>query len=213
MMKLNHEIVTLLLIGAVFAVSTGCSTPGSVRQLSLTTSANVAVFSEQLKNFADGHAKIAEARAQTYADEVRRVADLRAKLDNLVAVQKIAGTPNNLVLYQQILDESDRQAAVHASLYATQALTLAQVEKSLVTISAPSKQLDSLAKRFSDLAAEESPAEQATALYSFYSDVREDVNKDLNQRDAAIKSLPTGPRPQATNALQNVEATIKTLAN
>jgi hypothetical protein len=204
------EFKSLYALIAILAVS-GCSTPRSVRQLSDRTSANLASLSDQLKRFAEGHANIAEARAQTYAGEIRAVSELRQRLDNLIAIKKISGQGDVLTSFQEILEESDRQAAAHAALLAEQQKTFAEVTVSLEKVSVPSKQLDELSKNLSSLTANESLTDRAKALYQFYSDVRKETEKKLKDQDDKSKALKSPAEGDAKSPLGKTEKLLKKL--
>jgi outer membrane murein-binding lipoprotein Lpp len=210
MRNLKFKYLYVVLAGLTV---TGCSTPRSVRQLSDRTSANLATLSDQLKRLAEGHANIAQARAQTYAAETRAVSELRQKLDNLIAIRRISGQGDILTSFQVILNESDRQAAAHAALQKEQQDTFAEVTASLEKVSVPSKQLDELSKNLSSLTADESLTDRAKALYQFYSDVRNETEKRLKDQADSTKTLKSTARASDKNPLGESEELLKTLIN
>jgi hypothetical protein len=206
------EFTPLYALIAILAVS-GCSTPRSVRQLSDRTSANLASLSDQLKRFAEGHANIAEARAQTYAGEIRAVSELRQRLDNLIAIKKISGQGDVLTTFEAILDESDRQASAHAALLNEQQNTFSEVTASLERVSVPSKQLDVLSKNLSSLTANESLTDRGKALYQFYSDVRKETEKKLRDQEDKTKTLKSPAGGDAKSPLGKTEELLTKLIN
>lgn len=210
MRTLKFKYLYAVLAGLIV---TGCSTPRSVRQLSDRTSANLASLSDQLKRFAEAHANVAEARAQTYAAETRAVSELRQRLDNLIAIRRISGQDDVLANFQAILDESDRQAGAHAALRKEQQNTFAEVTASIEKVSIPSKQLDELSKNLSSLTADESLTDRAKALYQFYSDVRNETEKKLKEQADNAKTLKSAARAGDKNPLAKSEELLKPLVN
>jgi hypothetical protein len=200
-MKIDKNKTICVLLALSFAFLSGCATPKSVVDLETKTSLNTASLSLQLQAFAANHQKIAAAREQTYAGEVTATADLQAKLDNLVAIQRIAGNTDIVALYQNILNESDLEESNHEATVNLLTETVAQVNQGVAKVAAPSKQLDSVAKGLANLASQDTLQDRANELISFYSDVASQVGKQQSAWNATVnKALTNSPPSSAISA-------------
>jgi len=193
-MKTNKDKLACALLAISFTFLCGCATPKSVVNLETNTSLNTASLSLQLQAFAANHQKIVGAREQTYGAEVMATAALQTKLDDLVAVQRIAGNTDLVALYQNILNESDLEASNHEATINLLTETVAQVNQGVARVAAPSKQLDSVAKGLASLASQDSLQDRANELVSFYSDVASQVGKQQDAWNATLnKALTNSP--------------------
>jgi|ERR1017187_1839023 hypothetical protein len=210
-MKLKELKLPLIFLAFASALMGGCFTPKSVVELETKTSLNTAALSSQLQAFAANHQKIVSAREQTYADEMSAAAVLQAKLDSLVAIQRIAGNTDVVKLYQDILNESDleqRNYETNANLLAE---TLAQMAQGIAAVKAPAKQLDSIAKSLADLVSQDTVQNQAKELSLFYSDVAGQVAKQQIARNAALKSALTNS--PSSSVVSAASITFKNILN
>ena len=200
-MKLKNLNSRWIFVALLLVALGGCATPKSVTELEKDTSLNTASLSQQLQAFAANHQKIVTAREQTYANEVATTASLQGKLDSLIAIQRLAGNTDIVTLYQNIVAESDLEASNHLATLNLLSDTITQMDKGVAKVSAPSKQLDSIAKNLADLASQDTLKSRAEALLAFYSDVAGQVAKaEAAGTNAVNKALTNAPPTSAATA-------------
>ena len=208
-MKTDNILLACVLSALSFAFLCGCTTPKNVADLEIKTSLNAASLSLQLQAFAANHQKIVAAREQTYAGEVTAAADLQTKLDNLVAVQRIAGNTEITSLYQAILNESDLEESNHEATVNLLSETIARANQGVAKVAAPSKQLDTVAKGLASLASQGTLEQRASELIAFYSDVAGQVSKQQSAWNATVnRALTNSPSSSAISSATTKFAAI-----
>ena len=174
--------------GAVALVLCACATPDSVHELAETTSANVGVLGTRLKQLADESNRLYANRTENVAHLHAVNARSRANYSYDLALTKKSGDQADLDLIKELeawVQEVDQ-------IFASAATAEKERRESLLAgqakIDTKSQALQKIAETLSALAKEESRAERLRMLRKFASEVRDDVQKDLDSGTDSAKS-------------------------
>jgi hypothetical protein len=178
---------------AALASLAGCaSTPEPVLQLAEKSSANAGVVGARLRQLSEGSDALFANRAANVSHLHAVNVSQRASLDYDLALTRKVGQETDLALMKDLQAwkaEIDKLFADAAGAEKTQRDELAAGQ---VKIDAKAQALQKVAQTLNTLAQKESAGERARLLAAFASEVRDDVNKQLDDGSksaAAAKDL------------------------
>jgi len=181
-------MTTRLLPGLLACVAlAGCATPAPVLDLAGKTSANVGVVSTRLRQLSDEDNRLYASRAENISRMQASNTTARANLAYDIALTTKSGDADDVALMADMrawVQQIDQifTAAAEAEKKRRDALLAGQT-----TIDTKSQALQKVAETLAALAREQSVADRVRLLRAFASEVRDDLQKSLDDGSESSK--------------------------
>jgi hypothetical protein len=177
-----------LTIGAAASLLCACAgTPEAVRELAERTGANAGILGAQLEKLSRESKELAEARAQAISSLHAVNTELRASYNFDLLLTKKSGQGQSLQLIEVLQQWHKEADEVFKGVDAAGRTRKAEILSNVTKLDTKADALKATAQRLAKMAEADKPEDRARFLAGFAKQVRDDVQKQIEQDDPSAK--------------------------